>query len=408
MRPIIFDIGTNIYSRGNQTANTFYVIVQGTVEQVFFSEAAEAEIEPDSCTYEMTNCDSFMARQKTGDAAQDKPESETKIKIAGDIFGLEEFDLASSQLKSRKTSAVAVSQVRALEVAYKDYMRVCNTGLTEQKKDVMHFIRTCHPSSYFAKLKENSSLNHLIPIMSPMRFSQGDIIASQGYSESKVYILKTGWVQVHVEILLVDFSYKAIGPSQWSVTQSTRTIQVADKVLIENRGEVFGHTERLLQDDSIQACYFTAMTANVDLYAVSVKKFIEAANDQELSNFFQCQDSIGLDRPQFHLKRQTAEDLVSQFLQTTEGLELTKKPPSNTSPKVPYQIKPNKLKQQSYSIMKDPATSVPIVTHTNFTSASIFETQRTALLDLNSGAEGKQQKQGEQPILNLKIKKLQN
>ena len=66
--------------------------------------------------------------------------------------------------------------------------------------------------------------------MQAKKFNRGKIVIKQGDTEENFYILRAGYIQVHVEILIYDFSIVALGPSQWNVTRKKRTIQVADNV----------------------------------------------------------------------------------------------------------------------------------------------------------------------------------
>ena len=65
--------------------------------------------------------------------------------------------------------------------------------------------------------------------MQPIKINSGKIIISQGDKEDKIYLLRLGSIQVHVEILIDDYTINALGPSQWNVKRTRRTIQVADK-----------------------------------------------------------------------------------------------------------------------------------------------------------------------------------
>ena len=49
--------------------------------------------------------------------------------------------------------------------------------------------------------------------MQPIKFNSGKIIISQGDKEDKIYLLRLGSIQVHVEILIDDYTINALGPS---------------------------------------------------------------------------------------------------------------------------------------------------------------------------------------------------
>ena len=75
-----------------------------------------------------------------------------------------------------------------------------------------------------------------------------------------------------------------MGPTLWTVTIISRTIQVADTKFIKKRGAVFGHFALLDPDaEGYHQCYYTAITPNTNLYHVKVKDLIDAAHDTELA-----------------------------------------------------------------------------------------------------------------------------
>ena len=77
-----------------------------------------------------------------------------------------------------------------------------------------------------------------------------------------------------------------MGPTLWTVTIISRTIQVADTKFIKKRGAVFGHFALLDPDAEVyQKCYYTAITPSTNLYHVKVKDLIDAAHETELSDF---------------------------------------------------------------------------------------------------------------------------
>lgn len=113
----------------------------------------------------------------------------------------------------------------------------------------------------------------IIPLLLDKHLVRGEIISGQGLTCDRFFILRTGTVQVHSELLYHEFTVKALGPSQWNVTRTTHTIQVADTQRIGKRGEIFGHSG-LTQPVKVQKCYFTAVSESVDIYTVGASKFM--------------------------------------------------------------------------------------------------------------------------------------
>lgn len=64
--------------------------------------------------------------------------NETSIKIAGDIFGMEEYDpteslrFADVEKVTRTTTVVAISQVKVLAISFDQYRRVCKMSQNEE------------------------------------------------------------------------------------------------------------------------------------------------------------------------------------------------------------------------------------------------------------------------------------
>ena len=58
------------------------------------------------------------------------PRTETNIKIAGDIFGMEEYDpteslrLGDEERVTRTTSVIAISQVKVLALSFEQFRRI--------------------------------------------------------------------------------------------------------------------------------------------------------------------------------------------------------------------------------------------------------------------------------------------
>ena len=143
----------------------------------------------------------------------------------------------------------------------------------------MHFFRTCHLDTFLGQMGDRQGFYRLLPLMHEKSFNNCDIIASQGQPTKYFYIVKTGQIQVHTEILYHVFNIQAIGPSQWNVTRTTRTIQVADKKMITKRGEVFGYIDTDFNDKETQQCFFTAASNFCEIYRVKMRDLIDLASD---------------------------------------------------------------------------------------------------------------------------------
>ena len=80
----------------------------------------------DTSTYKLTNIDTDYSMICRKNVVVSTPRSETSIKIAGDIFGLEEFDQNSDKVDGvlRRTSVVAISQVKVLAMSFDTYRKL--------------------------------------------------------------------------------------------------------------------------------------------------------------------------------------------------------------------------------------------------------------------------------------------
>ena len=212
-------------------------------------------------------------------------------------------------------------------MSYDIYRKVLfKASVNEEQKAKMHFFRTCHFDTFMGKLGRNqASFQRLLPLMNELKYGKDELLINQGDRVKNFFILKTGQIQVHTEILYHVFSIQAIGPSQWNVTRTTRTIQVADKKQIVKRGEIFGFTGmEVLSADQESKCFYTAASSFCDLYTIKVRELTELANetnDAELNKIVQNSSKNNQTRPSFHLNSLTADDLVKIFVQQAQDVE---------------------------------------------------------------------------------------
>ena len=88
-------------------------------------------------------------------------------------------------------------------------------------------------------------------------------------------------MQVSAQIIYDDYSKYALGPTVWDVTMTSRTIEVNDNQLLEEKGTIFGH-KGILTEQKKRKCNYKVVSTNAEIYEVNVKEYMELASDREL------------------------------------------------------------------------------------------------------------------------------
>ena len=108
--PRQIQMGSVIYSQEENNADSFYVIMQGTVElKTEQQKENDFSTEKDTVTYITRSNDNAISLQAN---ALNDP-SNVKVKIPGEVFGFEEYDESeNNSIKIRKYTAIAITTLK--------------------------------------------------------------------------------------------------------------------------------------------------------------------------------------------------------------------------------------------------------------------------------------------------------